>query len=609
MAMWIRGQVRLLALTSVACAMLLAACSSSPPSPSAVKGNRVNGGTATIALTPIDSQFNFIFPLLNFTNDTYANVTYSQYLMWRPLYWFGSPGHVGVNEAESLADPVSVTTSGGKTIATVQLKPYRWSDGEPVTSRDVEFWINLLRADKVSFWGYKPGEFPDNVTSFTILGPSRFSLTFDHPYSAEWLYNQLGLIIPLPQHAWDRESAGGPVGDYDMTPAGAKAVDNFLLTQNKALSTYATNPLWRVVDGPWKLTSYAPSTGDATYVRNLRYSGPATGSLHAIRVVSYTSDTAEFNQLLSNSGVDYGYLPYNDAAQAQRVSGDGYTVQAWPAWGINYVFLNFASSQAGPMIRQLYIRQAMQHLINQTGYIGSFMHGYAYPTYGPVPLRPASDFVSPQQTHNPYPYDPAAAVAALRAHGWHVVSNGTDTCARPGSGAGECGAGIISGARLSFSFQYATGTQVDTEEVASLQSSFAQAGIKLALSGAPFATVTGSMTSGCAKPNCWQLAYVGEAWLFDPGYNEPDGAILFGSNGPSNLGTYSDPKADALINNLGAGGIPALYAYQDYVAQQLPGLWMPQTDTQISAVTTKLRGVFPQDPLDNIYPEDWYFVK
>jgi peptide/nickel transport system substrate-binding protein len=604
--MRIREHVRLLAVAGVVCSMLLAACSSS--SQSAGNGNRVSGGTATIALTPIDSQFNFIYPMLNFTNDTSANITYSQYLMWRPLYWFGSPGHVGVNFSESLADPVSLSTSGGNTVATIQLKPWHWSNGQPVTSRDVQFWINLLEAGKANFWGYEPGEFPDNLTSFKIISPSRFSMTFNHVYSAEWLYNQLGLIIPLPQQAWDKESPTGPVGNYDLTSAGATAVNNFLLTENKNLSAYATNSLWQVVDGPWKLTSYTSSTGDATYVRNPRYSGPATGSLHAIRILSYTSDAAEFNQLLS-SGVDYGYVPYNDAAQTGRVKGDGYTVQAWPAWGINYVFLNFAAPQAGPIIQQLYIRQAMQHLINQAGYISAFLQGYAYPTYGPVPLQPSSDFLSPQQTQNPYAYNPADALSLLRAHGWHVVPSGTDTCVNPGSGANQCGAGIPSGATLSFSFQYATGTTGDTEEVASLQSSFAQAGIKLALSGAPFPTVTGNMTPGCSKAGCWQLAYVGEAWLFDPGFNEPDGAILFGSNGPSNLGTYSDPQADALISRLGSGGIPALYAYENYVAKQLPGLWMPQTDTQISAVSTKLQGVFPQDPLENIYPEDWYFVK
>ena len=30
---------------------------------------------------------------------------------------------------------------------------------------------------------------------------------------------------------------------------------------------------------------------------------------------------------------------------------------------------------------------------------------------------------------------------------------------------------------------------------------------------------------------------------------------------------------------------------------------------QISAVASTLRGVYPQDPDTNIYPENWYFVK
>jgi peptide/nickel transport system substrate-binding protein len=602
-------RLHVLTLASVACVTLLAACSSSSSPGSAASATRINGGTATIALNQTSGVFNYIFPLLNFDNDTFANVTYSQYLMWRPLYWFGSPGHVGVNTSESLADPPSVTTSGGKTTATIQLKPYRWSDGTPVTTRDVEFWINLLKADKAQFWGYTPGEFPDNLTSLSILSPSRFTLTFDHPYSAEWLYNELDQIIPLPQHAWDKESPGGTVGNYDTTPAGALAVDNFLLAQNKDTSTYATNPLWQVVDGPWKLASYAPSTGDATYVRNLKFSGPATGSLHAIRIDSYSSDTAEFDQLLSSTGVDYGYVPYPDARQVSRVRSDGYTVQAWTAWGINYVFLNYAAPVAGAIFSQLYIREAMQHLINQAGYITAFLQGYAYPTYGPVPTQPASEFVSPQQTRNPFPYNPPDAISLLKAHGWSVVTGGTDTCVRPGTGANQCGAGIAAGAKLSFPFLYANGSTGVDEEVASLQSAFAQAGIKLAPSGAPFATATGDMTPGCTKPTCWEFAYVGEAWVFDPGYNEPDGAILFSSNGPSNLGGYTNAQADSLMGQLGSGGIPAFYKYENYVAKQLPGLWMPQTDFQISAVNNKLIGPLPQDPLSNIYPENWYFVK
>jgi peptide/nickel transport system substrate-binding protein len=596
----------LLAAASVVGSVMLAACSSSSSSGPAAQP-RVNGGTATVALAPGD-QFDYILPLLDGDDATGANIEYSEYLMWRPLYWFGGPGHVGLNTTYSLARPATVTSSGGQTTATIQLKSYRWSDGQPVTSRDVQFWFNELAANKNNWWDYTPGEFPDNVTAFKILSPTRLSITFKGSYSSAWLYNELGQLIPIPQHAWDRESASGPVGNYDTTPAGARAVYNFLIAQNKDLSTYATNPLWQVVDGPFRLTSYASSTGDATYVRNTKYSGPATGSIHALRILSYTSDTAEFDSLLAAGGISYGYLPFNDAAQISRVTADGYKIEAWPTWGITYITPNFASPEVGPILKQLYVRQAMQHLINQAGYISSFLQGYGNPTYGPVPLVPSSQFVSSAERQNPYPYNPATAVSLLRAHGWKVVANGADVCTRPGTAANECGAGIASGAKLSFSLQYSTGTQGVDEEVASLQSSFSQAGIQLSLSGASFDTVVGD-DSSCTKPGCWQLNYYGQGWYFNPGYNDPDGSAIFQSAGDDNEGGYASPTADSLMAKLPSGGYPALYSYEDYLAKQLPVLWMPQFDFQISAVSNKLQGVYPQDPDSNIYPENWYFVK
>jgi peptide/nickel transport system substrate-binding protein len=604
--MRIQGRVRFLAIAGVAGATLLAACTSGGSSGTQAQ-TRVSGGTATVALSPGD-QFDYILPLLDDEDATGANIEYSEYLMWRPLYWFGGPNSVGLDMKYSLADPAAITSSGGHTTATIQLKPYRWSDGKPVTSRDVQFWFNELVANKANWWGYTPGEFPDNVSAFKILSPSRFSITFDRSYSSTWLYNELGQLIPIPQHAWDKESATSPVGNYDLTPAGARAVYNFLAAENKDLSTYATNPLWQVVDGPFRLTSYASSTGDATYVRNTRYSGPASGSIHALRVLSFTSDTAEFDALLSAGGIDYGYLPFNDAAQASRVTSDGYMVEAWPAWGITYISLNFGSPQAGPILQQLYVRQAMQELINQAGYISSFLQGYGNPTYGPVPLVPSSPYVSSAEKTNPYPYNPPKAAALLRGHGWKIVPNGVDVCTSPGTSTSECGAGIAAGTKLSFSMQYSTGSQGVDEEVAALQSSFSQAGIQLALSGASFDTVVGNDVP-CSKSGCWQLNYYGQGWYFDPGYDDPDGSVLFASGGADNGGSYSDPTADSLMTKLAAGGYPALYSYENYVARQLPMLWMPQFDQQISAVSSKLKGVYPQDPDGNIYPENWYFVK
>jgi peptide/nickel transport system substrate-binding protein len=604
--MRIHKRVPFLAMAAVLGAALIAACASSTPSASQAP-TRVSGGTATVALTP-GEQFNYIFPLLDVANDTGANVTDSEYLMWRPLYWFGGPGSVGLDERYSLAKPATITSTAKQTVATIQLKPYRWSNGQPVTSRDVQFWFNELVAEKLNWWGYSPGEFPDNVTAFRVLSSSKFSITFDHRYSPTWLYNQLGQLIPIPQHVWDKESASGAIGNYDTTTAGAKAVYSFLAAQNLDLATYATNPLWQVVDGPFRLSSYAPSTGDATYLRNTRYSGPASGSIHALRVVSFASDTAEFDALLSGSGIDYGYIPFNDAAETSRVVADGYKVQAWPAWGITYIPLNFASPQAGPVIKQLYVRQAMQHLINQAGYISSFLQGYGNPTYGPVPLVPSSKYVSPAQEQNPYPYNPALAVSLLRQHGWKIVPGGTDVCMQPGPATNECGPGIAAGTKLSFSLDYSVGTQGVSEEVDALQSAFSQAGIQMSSTGQSFDDVVGEYIP-CSKAGCWQLLYYGQGWFFNPGYNDPDGSALFETDGGVNGGSYSNPKADSLMSGLASGGFSTLYSYQNYLAQQLPVLWMPQFDQQISAVNSKLQGVFPQDPDTNIYPENWYFVK
>ena len=202
-----------------------------------------------------------------------------------------------------------------------------------------------------------------------------------------------------------------------------------------------------MVDGPWKLSSYAASTGDATYVRNTRYSGPATGSLHALRVVSFTSDAAEFDSLLAAGGISYGYLPFNDAAQAGRVKSDGYTIQAWPTWGITYITPNFASPAAGPILKQLYVRQAMQQLINQAGYISSFLQGYGNPTYGPVPLVPSSQFVSRGRAAEPLPVQPGGRDGAAARARLEDRAQRRGRVQRPGTAANECGAGIPPGRR------------------------------------------------------------------------------------------------------------------------------------------------------------------
>ena len=51
--------------------------------------------------------------------------------------------------------------------------------------------------------------------------------------------------------------------------------------------------------------------------------------------------------------------------------------------------------------------------------------------------------------------------------------------------------------------------------------------------------------------------------------------------------------------------LSAEYDFENYVATQLPILWLPNSDYQVSAISTSLKGITAQDSTAHIYPETW----
>ena len=84
------------------------------------------------------------------------------------------------------------------------------------------------------------------------------------------------------------------------------------------------------------------------------------------------------------------------------------------------------------IIGQLYIRQALAHLVDQQGWINAFMHGAGAPAYGPIPAYPQSPYLPSNAATNPYPFSVSTAVNLLKTHGWTVIPGGTDICAKAG---------------------------------------------------------------------------------------------------------------------------------------------------------------------------------
>ena len=211
----------MLAVGAVVLALAVAGCASSGNSsvwqhPGQERHRRVGGAAVPAA---------YIFPFMNAANESNVNLFDFQYLMYRPLYLFGENGQPTVNNTLSVANPP--VFSGNK--VTITLKHYMWSNGTPVTTQNIMFFINMLKTNESDFYGFIPGGFPDNVSDVTAVSPTELTMTMDKAYSPTWFeYNELSLIVPMPD-AWDR-TASAP-SNCDTTASDCPAVYSYLAKQ------------------------------------------------------------------------------------------------------------------------------------------------------------------------------------------------------------------------------------------------------------------------------------------------------------------------------------------------------------------------------------------
>ncbi|MDA8330612.1 MAG: ABC transporter substrate-binding protein [Candidatus Dormibacteraeota bacterium] len=597
----------------------------------------------------------YIFPMDSPSFASNANYLRFENQFWVPLYWIGKSGKPVLNTSLSLANPP--TFSNNNTVVTIRLKRWLWSNGKPVTARDVLFWMNLLSAvtDPLiptigsagapgpGFQGYVPGEFPQNVESYSATGEYELTLRLNGSYNPTWFtYSELVQMFAIPQASWDRLSLTGPVGNYDLgaqtrilapasanlpphsyvpaTPGtattGALGVAQFLNQQSESTSTYTTNPLWQVVDGPFRLANYTTS-GFVKMVPNHLYSGRPKPRISAFEELPFTSESSEYLAVL-NGTVTIGSVPLADVTQAGSLKAKGYAIAPWYPYGYGYISLNYTNPTLGPIFRQLYFRQAFQSLINQHQYIKDILHGYGLLTNSPIPAYPPNNpYESPQLKRGlVYPYSPKRAVDLLKSHGWKVNPGGLTYCANSGNGPGQCGAGIARGQALKVPLIYIAGIANVTAEVEAVQSTMqAQAGIDLLPTAEPEGAAVGTAYATCtytAPCSNWALFWGGDftySPLFFPSGNE---ILACGASG--NAGDYCSQHMNSLIADTNtaptySAEVKAMYAYGEYAATQVAHAYQPTTAYQITAYKTNLRGLIPQDPSTIVYPQLYYFAQ
>jgi peptide/nickel transport system substrate-binding protein len=596
-------RVAVAAWLTIALGSFVAANGLAPPGAGA--SSTSSGNVASYSLG-IGDAFTWIFPLENSANyEAWDEQVVDS--MWTPLYFVGKGSSTGIDYKLSVGKK-PVYSDGDTTVTITLNRDYTWSDGQKVTSADIKFFFELDSAGKSTLGDYLPGEMPDDVTSVTYPGPYTVVLHLNHAYNPTWFTgNQLTWIYPMPAQTWDKTCTTCPVNGAATTPTGAKAVFTYLFKQSADTRTYTTNPLWKTVDGPWVISSYNPVTYASTFVANPHYTGPTKPRLSGYDIYTYTTGTTELNALRAGT-LTFGYLPLSDISEASYFKSHGYTVKPWRFFYNEDMEFGYTSASWGALVKQLYIRQALQHLVTENLYISRALHGYGLPDYGVVADYPGSPYVSATLRKDPYPYDPSEAAKLLAAHGWKKGSGGVLVCKRPGKGSTDCGAGIPKGRPLSMPFMYSTGTTAFLAEVSAFETAAKSIGVDITLNPQTETTMF-SIAGVCpTTPPCnYGIAgYAGYMWDYGQYQILPSGDNQFGK-GNFWAGGYYTATAQRLIDAADSkGGLKPLYADENYLTKQVASLWFPLFETVV-VVKKNLKGWETLNPYGIYVPSSWYY--
>ena len=287
----------------------------------------------------------------------------------------------------------------------------------------------------------------------TTPSPTTLVMNLKKAVNPTWFtQDQLGAIQPMPVPRLG-EGVGRTARSWTSPSRRTRRRSTTSCPPSPSrVGTYATNPLWQVVDGPYKLTSFNNTTGAFTMAPNPKYGGPHAPKYPTLSrpcrsprtPLSTTRSSPAASTSATSRSTDLPQVRL-DQAQLQRVRlprpSAGATSRTTSRTRRTTSTRSSSSSTSGRRSRTCRTSRATSRPSSTA---------LAAQAYGPVPSVPASPFTPSNATTNPYPFSVDAAANLLKSHGWTVNPGGTNVCKSAGSGANQCGAGIPAGQKLEF---------------------------------------------------------------------------------------------------------------------------------------------------------------
>ena len=273
---------------------------------------------------------------------------------------------------------------------TFELDPdARWSDGEPITSTDVKFSLEVLGSEGTYFTGYT-----SNITS--IRTPDDYTVVVETSRPDARIVGGLFVYI-LPEHVWGRVPVDEVTGSYEpeipLVGSGPYVVTEF---ERAKLVRMEPNPEWE---------------GDLPF--------------DELQWIKYgTTDASE--RALNLGEVDM--VPEIEASTFERL-GESDDIDALnsPTPSYSQLAFNLCSpancpdAVKNPAVDDVAVRQAIAYGIDRERINEITGLGTSFVANGILPAFYESFYVEPEQT---YPYDPDLANQILDEAGWVMGDDG-----------------------------------------------------------------------------------------------------------------------------------------------------------------------------------------
>jgi peptide/nickel transport system substrate-binding protein len=410
------------------------------------------------------------------------------------------------------------------TSVTFTLRPgVKWSDGQPLTSRDVVYTLNLAKnypaLDLNSLW--------KSIRSVSSPDPQTVVVTFTHPAS-QMLWYVGGQTYIVPEHIWAR--MGNPTLAMNAHPVGT---------------------------GPFVLKSF--SAQNYVLGRNPQYWQPGKPYVAELRFPAYTSN-ATADLMLSAGAVDWTGL-FIPKIQQTFVERNREHHRYWfPPTSVVMLYVNTAKAP----FDQVAVRQAISAAIDRQQISQVAEQGYepvAHPSGLVLPLE--QRFLDGQYAHAAFTRDAAKSAALLAQAGYHRGADGIFVSA--------------SGKRLTFNISVPTGWTDWVTACQIIAQNLRAVGIDTSVNAVSFNQYISGLSQGTFDTAIsWTNSGPTPYYLYDALLSSANTAPV-GAQATSNFERWHDPLTDQLLTQY-AGTIDpaeqqrALASLQQIMVEQVPSI-------------------------------------